>query len=424
MSKKSKLKLMRSACEQIGTKILPFIFFSLPLLPKASSILVILYVLGILISFKKRYFRNLLERKDLLLYMGLYVLLILGLTYTIDSETGLLKVQTQFSLFIFPLILGGQRLSGKARQKCLNYFIVGLVVAAVVCLSNAVYRGISQGSFYVLDAFDRPNSIFFYQEFSSLLDLHPTYFSLYLGVGLFCLMDKAVLKQKWNPSVKILLFILFFTVLFLTSSKAGILSFVAVALVFYVYNMITKKRKVYFGILLLILGGVLVMYSVNPVVYNRSAQALTSFNKAFFEDKHSNESTSIRFHLWLLSLKTAKESFIFGYGTGSTWEVLNQNCLQVYAFSTCETLRNKNSHNQYLNFLVSNGIVFVLGFVLALAIGLKRAFRNRDILLMLFLLFMSFNFLFESLLQRERGIVFFMAFVVMLSVSSRSVPRK
>lgn len=424
MSRKWSFKSIRSACEKTGSKIVPFIFFSVPLLPKASSILIISYVLISLLGFSKGYFRNLWERKDFLVYMVLYILLLLGLTYTIDSETGMSKIQTQFSLFIIPLILGGQRLNGVTRQKCLKYFIVGLGVATVLCLGNALYRGISTGSFYVLDEFDRPNNIFFYREFSGLLDLHPTYFSLYLGVGLFCLMDSSFLKRKLNLSIKIFSGVLFFMALFLTSSKAGIFSFIAVALVFYAYKIIVKRRMVHFGFLIMFILGVVVMYGINPVFYKRSAQGLTSFDQVFFENKFINESTSIRFHLWLLSLKTAKESFVFGYGTGSTREILNQKCLKFYAFSTCETLRNKNSHNQFLNFLVSNGIIFVFGFILALAIGLTRAFQKRDKLLILFLLLMSLNFLFESLLQRERGVVFFMLFVVMLSISDRGIQVK
>jgi hypothetical protein len=306
----------------------------------------------------------------------------------------------------------------------LKYFIIGLAVATVLCLGNALYRGISTGSFYVLDEFDRPNNIFFYREFSGLLDLHPTYFSLYLGVGLFCLMDSPFLKRKLNLSVKIFLVVLFFTALFLTSSKAGIFSFIAIALGFYTYKIIVNRRTVHLGFLIMLILGVVVMYSINPVFYKRSVQGLTSFNQVFFENKFINESTSIRFHLWLLSLKTAKESFVFGYGTGSTRKILNQKCLKFYAFSTCETLRNKNSHNQFLNFLVSNGVIFVFGFIVALAIGLTRAFHNRDKLLILFLLFMSLNFLFESLLQRERGVVFFMLFVVMLSISDRGIQEK
>lgn len=424
MSDKTTLKSIRSACEKIGPKILPVIFFSVPLLPKASSILIILYALVSLISLGKGDFRNLLKRKDLLLYMALYILLIVGLTYTIDMETGLSKTQTQLSLFIFPLILGGKRLTAKIRQDCIKYFILGLVATVILCLGNAMYRGISQGSFYVLDEFGRANSIFFYREFSRPLDLHPTYFSLYLGVGLFSLMDRHSLKLKSGLFLNILLAILFFIALFLTSSKAGIFSFIAVALTFYIYKIITEKKKVHFGILIMVVLGVVAMYAVNPVFYKRSAQGLTSFNKVFFENEHVNESTSIRFHLWLLSLKTAKESMVLGYGTGSTKEILNEKCLKFYAFSTCETLRNMNSHNQFLNFLVSNGIIFVFGFILALAIGVTRAFRSRDVLLVLFLLFMSLNFLFESLLQRERGIVFFMLFVVMLSISDRDTLEK
>lgn len=421
-------KLARTSIGQIFGKLEPItlraIFFSISLVPKATSILIILFVLVSFPNFKKNYLRNLWHRKDMLLYIMMYLLLLLGLIYSIELDTGLSKIQTQLSMLIFPLILGGQSLSEKSRQDCIQYFIFGLTVAVMLCFGNALYRAVSNGSFYVFDEFSIKNSILVYHEFSALLDLHPTYFSLYLSVGLFCFIETNSLKTKLNSWTRIFLAGLFFIALFLTSSKAGIFSFIAIALGFYTYKIFLQKRKIHMRILILLIVGVIAMFVINPILYNRSVIGLTSFKKAIFEDKHLNESTSIRYYLWELSFETSKESFLLGHGTGSVGKILNERCLEFFAFSTCETLRNKNSHSQYLNFLVSNGAIFVLIFVLTLIIGIIRAYYTRDKLFILFILLMSLNFMFESLLQRERGIVFFMLFVVMLSVTRNETEKK
>ena len=417
MSKSNSQIKSRLFLGKLRFKILPFIFFSLPLVPKISSILVILYAAVSLLLLNKQHFKNVFAKKDFIMYMLLYVLLVFGLLYSIDSESGLSKVQTQISLLIFPLFLGGSILTSKYRQKCLTYFLTGVLITVLICLGHAFYRAIIQGGLYVVDEFGQKNSVFFYQQFSSLLDLHPTYFSLYLGIGLFCLMERSFLKINSNLVLRIFTILFLFVALFLTSSKAGIFSFIAVTAGFFVYKAFIKRSRIHLGLLLMLMLGFFVMYTVNPVFQKRSIQGITGFKKVFLENEFINESTSIRFHLWILSYNISKESPFLGYGTGSTKEALNRECLKFYAFSTCERLRNKNSHNQFLEFLVANGSIFVLAFVFVLVLGLVRAFRNKDELLGLFLAFMTINFLFESTLQRERGIVLFMLFVVILSVS-------
>ncbi|WP_354668229.1 O-antigen ligase family protein [Zobellia uliginosa] len=408
---------VRLYLEKVRFEILPFIFLSLPLVPKISSILIIIYAAASLLLLNRQHFKNVFAKKDFIAYMLLHVMLVFGLLYSIDSESGLSKIQTQISLLILPLFFGGSNLMFKYRQKCLTYFLIGVVIAVLLCLGHGLYRVITQESVYVIDQFDQKNNVFFYQQFSSILDLHPTYFSLYLGICLFCLMERSFLKVNRNLLLRICVIFLLFTALFLTSSKAGIFSFIAVTAGFFVYKALIKRSRIHLGLLVILVSGFLVMYTVNPVFQKRSIQGITGFKKVFFENEFINESTSIRFHLWILSYNISKESPFLGYGTGSTKEALNQKCLKFYAFSTCERLRNKNSHNQFLEFLVANGSIFVLVFIFSLVLGLARAFRNKDQLLGLFLAFMTLNFLFESILQRERGIVLFMLFIVILSVS-------
>jgi len=410
--------------EKIESITLRAIFFSIPLWPKVTSILIILFVLVSLPNFKKKYLSNVWHRKDMLLYILMYILLLLGLIYSIDLDTGISKIQTQLSMLIFPLILGGQCLSEKSRRDCIQYFVFGLAVAVILCLGNAFYRALSNGTFYVLDEFSRKNSVLVYFEFSEFLQLHPTYFSLYLGVGLFFLVESCSLSSIMKIWVRTFLIGLFFITLFLTSSKAGIYSFIAIAAGFYTYKIFVLKRKSNLRILMLLIVGVIAMFVINPIFYNRTVIGLSGFEKAIFEDKAQKESTSIRYYLWKLSFEASKESIFLGHGTGSVGKTLNKRCLEFFAFSTCETLRNKNSHNQYLNFLVSNGAIFVLLFVAALIIGIIKAFYARDKLAILFILFMSLNFLFESLLQRERGIIFFMLFVVMLGTARNEIAKK
>ena len=155
----------RLSLEKLRFEILPFIFLSLPLVPKVSTILVVLYAAASLLLLNKQHFKNVFAKKDFITYMLLYVLLVFGLMYSIDSESGLSKVQTQISLLIFPLFFGGGNLTLKYRQKCLTYFLIGVIITVLLCLGHSFYRAITQGSIYVIDEFDQKNSVFFTSSF-------------------------------------------------------------------------------------------------------------------------------------------------------------------------------------------------------------------------------------------------------------------
>ena len=406
-----------SVIKMLRLESLALLFFFVPLFPKVTSILIAVCALLSLATFNKTYLKNLIEKKDFIIYIVLYLWLLFGLMYTTNLESGMLKVQTQLSLFILPFFLGGYRFSTSTRLKCLLYYISGLTVAVILCFTSAFYRALTLKSFFVIDQFDVLNNVFFYQEFSNVLDLHPTYFALYLGIGLFCLAYHYNLRQSLPLWLYVLVSVLLFIALILTSSKAGISIFFLSICVYILYFTISKPSKLSFGLFLALILGSVILFSTTTTLNRRILKSVASFNAYLSEEKFVYESTSVRLYLWALSIKTANESMLFGYGTGSTERALNQHCLNYYAFSTCERLRNKNGHNQFLDFLISNGVIFVLLLTIAMGIGVARAIRTKDKLLLIFIFFMTLNFLFESIIQRERGIVLFMLFIVILSVT-------
>ena len=409
--------------ERLVSFILGALFFSIPLWPKLTTILILVLVLAVLFKINKQHFRNVAIHWEFLVFVLLFVLLIIGLSYTLDIKTGLSKIQTQASLIVIPIILGGLRLNSKDRFDLLDLFSLGVLLTLVICFFNAFYRFFTTNSTYVLDEFSRRNNIFFYNEFSGFLDLHPTYFSLYLGLAIFYLIYSFQRKSKYIFLPKIALIAIFFIGLFFTSSKAGIFTFIGITFFYLIYLILKHRKRPYVIALVALALGTLIFFKIHPTLYQRSAQGLTSFNANYNENKHLNESTGIRLGLWKLSYQISKDALLLGYGTGSVQKILNERCIEFNSFSSCENLRNKNSHNQYLNFLLSNGIVFLLMFIAALLLGVVKAVKQRDMIYIFFISFIALNFFFESLLQREKGIVFFTLFAVMLTIS-RTAPSK
>jgi O-antigen ligase len=216
-----------------------------------------------------------------------------------------------------------------------------------------------------------------------------------------------------------LIIFLFVTFIF-TSSKAGIFSFLIASCTYFIYSLIRRPNKYTISLLSTLILGASFIFLINPLMYQRSVQLVSSFDKVWMKHEQTNESSSIRFGLWKLSTQVIKNSPLYGYGTGSVVRSLNENCIDLFSFSICEGLRNKNSHNQYLNLLVSNGFLILIPFLLALILGMVMALNSKDQVFFFFIVFMGLNFVFESILERERGVVFFSAFFILFLVCQNS----
>ena len=406
--------------DHIKRYILAALFFSIPLYPKLTSLCIIFYAVLTLATFKKKNLSLLWQRKELVLFVVIYSILVIGLSYTLDLETGISKIQTQASFLVFPIFFIGSFYGKEDRGHFFQWFNWGLLVTVLICFLNAFRQVISGNGMYVVDAFSKKHNVFLYQEFSSILNLHPTYFSLYLGLALFYLIFAFKNESKAKLVFKWVMIVLFFIALFLTSSKAGIYSFVLISFGFQLYRTIKMKKKSDKLILSILILGFALMFIANPLIYKRSLQAF----KSIVAEGQANESTSKRFGIWHVSLKSIEKEPFLGYGTGSANQALNDSCIEFFSFSTCEGIRNKNTHNQYLNLLLSNGIVVLVPFLIALFLAFRRAILRKDALYFLFTLFLSINFFFESLLERERGVVFFMLFMVFLNTSSATSTKK
>ena len=95
----------------------------------------------------------------------------------------------------------------------------------------------------------------------------------------------------------------------------------------------------------------------------------------------------------------------FGVGTGNVDDFLKKRLLQLGQKNMLE--EEYNPHNQFLQSTLEIGIIGLLVLVLLLFFVLKFAFIDSNWLLGILCLNLIFNALFESMLQRQSGIVFF-----------------
>jgi O-antigen ligase len=133
--------------------------------------------------------------------------------------------------------------------------------------------------------------------------------------------------------------------------------------------------------------------------------------ETFVRNKHYPMSGSeVRLVMWTVSAQIAMD-YPLGVGTGNVDEVLT-----TYLDRMGQTELAKmeyNPHNQYLQTAVELGWAGCVLLIAILVVGCVRAWRSRNMLLLLVITNLAFNMLFESMLQRQSGIVFY-TFVICL----------
>ena len=205
-----------------------------------------------------------------------------------------------------------------------------------------------------------------------------------------------------------ILFIIYFSIfVLLLSSKAGIISLLIVFLSHVGYLVYKKKYVASISILLiytLTLWGTSEYFSVTTSRLSTAQQAISSDD----QDKSSTESTAERILIWESALSIIKENILFGVGTGDADDAL----IKTYKTNQYSGVLESrlNAHNQYLQTFIAIGIIGFFVLIGILFIPLYKAINRRNILYVFLLSLVTFNLLFESMFERQAGVVFYAFF--------------
>ena len=384
-------------------KILNFLLLSIPfLLPLEKTTVRFLMVIFTLVCLIYGDYSQFKIKKNWikLSIISLWLLPFIQLLLLNKIDENLNKLITKITLFLFPiLILIGYHNDKINLSRILKLLIYGTITSSLFCLINAVI------SYYFL----KDNNALTYISLS--LFHHPSYFTMYLNfvVGLIYLNNlKPIMnfKLSTNLSMIIVSFLSFF-VLFATS-KTGWITNILVHLFFiscmFLKKKINKKAIIYFLVLMVPFSTVIY---TNKKIQTRFNEIITnSFQKK--DQKEELSSTTIRKKIWSSSLKLIKEKWITGYGTGLSKKVLQEQFKKDGYDSILK--RNYNSHNQYLQVFLDQG---VFGFLLLMLFTfgmLYASLKQKDFIYALFLVIMILNFMTESILETQSGVIFFAFF--------------
>lgn len=332
--------------------------------------------------------------KYTILNSSIFLIFFLSLLYTSDVNQGTKQIIRLLPLLTIPVSFS---------LVPYNYYNEGVrLFLRVFCYGCGIFCFII--FFYVvwLDKHDDLGYIYSHITFELWgYREHPIYISLYLGVALIILTSIGKKNfMDWG-----LIIIIIFTLLFLTR-KGNLISLVIVLL----FNLITWRKKVpvkkviRYGLILFIILAI-VLFTFDNHIINRFKELFLL--KEWYSPKSS---TGIRNIVLRTGIELSMDRPVFGYGIGGVQDYINERLISN-GYKDLTVIHQYNAHNQYLQITLTAGLLGLVTFLSILFLNLKKLRYGKTTLGFLIFCYLLLCFSFESILERQNGIIVSAVFI-------------
>ena len=336
-------------------------------------------------------------------FIAYYLLLVIGMFWTDNIPFGLSKLENKLTFVLFPILFSATTL--RSNQKHWKLILISALTFSL--LTNEFMAFIK-----TLNSSESFSWQYFYDS-RFCLNMHRSYFASYLTIGIIFLLD----FQQKKMSLILTILILFLGIgVFQTMSKMGIIS---LAIVLTIYTLVVLMRKSWkTGLSLILIMFTLFFFSITykeSPLRTRFEAISSALSNLKTENNPSTESNAARIIMWNTSLQVIGQYWLIGTGTGDYNEILTN--LNKKLNNTGVTEEQLNSHNQFLNTWVQLGI---FGLFVLVMLFVSSFFQNgRNLFGILILSTFLINFLVESFLETQSGIILFCILSVILFRESK-----
>jgi O-antigen ligase len=393
---------------------------------QVTNVVLLVFCAFVLINFfvqnskliSKESFENFIKviyKNKTFLFFSTWLLIIplfLNIHIVSDFQHQILMVFKRSFYLLFPIVF--LMIDEDNRKKVFIYFFYGLsigaVVSSVVLLINIliIYS-------YSIDDFYIDKSLFNYYHtsinFTRLLQIHPTYYGMFLlsAVGFLFLY----LKPKIIYFLALIPLLLAF--IFVSSRVIFALLFLLFLIIGFKFlrSKLSKALSILSLVLFFLLSAILFqMFFKNTYVYDRITKA-TFWDLKPNIDQHyyKNIKADSRMSRWLVIGGLIAEQPFKGYGAYNEKKVLNQAFLKNNM--THSVSENYDSHSQFLGYAIESGFLGTFFLLVFLLSSILYSIYYKNTFAVYFFLSIFIICLFENYLNRNSGINF-VAFIANL----------
>jgi len=373
--------------------VLPFDFFY-------SELALISFGIHTLIHIKRGDLKNIFK-KPVLLLISFYLLNVLAIVYSSDKKEGMDLAVRQLGILLFPVLFALSHLNfARYRVSLLKVFGFSGTITVLYLYFDALYT-ISNFHLAVSSLF---SVNFMNHNFSLPIGIHATYLSIYIAFSmislLFFLLSGRRMKYRW---VYIIALVILFAGLLQLSSRAVFVAFFVIVDIAFPFFLFKGRKRLRFMIAALLISAAVLL-----LIYN-----VDSFKTRYVSELKTDltdkvkiiENTEPRLARWEVIMELIKQSPFIGHGSGSEARLLKEKYFEKGLYISY--LNEFNTHNQYLDILLKTGIIGLLLFGYILFFGYVSAIRNKDLLLLSFMIIVTVVSLSENLLDLNKGIFFY-----------------
>jgi O-antigen ligase len=389
--------------------ILSFLAISLFFKAGFMSAGMILVTLAGLISFRKNKFcTDFKNNKKVLLLFGLFAIYLLAAVFSEKNADTFDSVIKKIPLLLIPLgVLFIGSLDNDIHRTVFKSYVFACFVASLVCLIWAIVTIISNNSFSIVTP-DRKYYYFSYLYLTSPLGITPIYLSLLFNMASLILFYKQTFRSK---SIQYALILWIGVFIFLIASKVGIIALIIISILkayAFIKNSVHKK----IAILIIPVAIILVGLSIYKLPFLKE-RFLASFKFDYHQEfGHLWTSNGYRLAIWSCTFETVKKEPLFGFGPGNGQKAL-QNTFREKGF-IWGVRQSFNAHNDFLSIMLDVGIVGVLILVVLILWSGFESFKLNDMFSLSFIIMITTYFMTESILLRQRGLIFISFFYSLL----------
>jgi len=383
-----------------------------------SSISVALMLLAALIKNRieqKRLFnRNILH--PLVICCSLFfVLQFVSLLYTADIGQGWKIIRLKSALVVIPLSLCCcEYINGPTRRKLLKWYCLILFMACLFAISHAFTSYLATHN----------SSVFLYHSLVSIYSAHAVQFSILVFVSLLYLVETFTRKEiVFQKQVDRLLTGFFMIFLFLLSSKLVIAFFLAYFLYAMIKSFFLKAIDAKYMALSIIGLAVfsLFIFATQNRIGNRFREMIQTDFHFIQRDRFSpgDYFNGLQFRLlqweFVPAILNAQHAWILGVSPGDAQNYLNQTYVSKNMYiGTVERgdrgFIGYNTHNQFLESLLENGLIGGLAFLLICWSLLRMIWeRKKGELSFITILLLTYSFT-ESVFETQYSMFIFLFF--------------
>jgi O-antigen ligase len=371
----------------------------------AYLVLIVLLIVGI--SKKKVKFTFNFTTFLFILFYGLYVFYALYTNHVSDAFRYFENKLTFIVLPLFFFFLPKEKMAFKWTIRGFLIAVLLLAIQSLVFSFSNYFKTHEIGSFI--------STRFSYQH-------HPSYASVFYTFALLVSWN----QRKKNAENYSLYWLIPFSIIQLFAilacmSLAGLLFLLLFFIAVFIYFLATKigrKRTILFSIVSPVLFYFVVM--VTPPLKSQWDDAkhftVTFVNdpSTFLKDPANAENGSgVRLIMWTIATQVLKEHPL-GVGTANVDDYLYTKLTKLKQYKLAK--KYYNPHNQYLQSGIEIGVIGLAVLLLLLIKATNLAWKQRNYLLLFIVVNLAFNMLFESMLQRQSGIVFYTFWITFLVV--------